>query len=85
MMATAVRPHKERMWDGNLGILAAIKKVRGDRLTTIFLRRGRYALDPRNRRAYPPADLVIERIGDPPMYDFSIRSSRSGAPVGNRR
>jgi hypothetical protein len=28
------------------------------------------ALDPRNLAAYPPADLVIERIGDLLNYDF---------------
>jgi FMN phosphatase YigB (HAD superfamily) len=56
--------------DDKLSILAAMKKVLRDRLTTVFVRQGHYALDPRNISAYPPADLTIERIGDLLDYDF---------------
>jgi hypothetical protein len=52
------------MVDDKLRILAAMKNVWGDRLTTVFPRQGHYALDPHNLSAYPPADLAIERIGD---------------------
>jgi FMN phosphatase YigB (HAD superfamily) len=52
------------MVDDKLRILAAMKKVMGDRLTTVFPRQGHYALDPQIVSAYPPADLAIERIGD---------------------
>ena len=58
------------MVDDKLRILAAMKKVLGDRLTTVFPRQGHYALDPHNLSAYPPADLAIERIGDLLNYDF---------------
>ena len=58
------------MVDDKLSILAAMKKVLGDRLTTVFLRQGHYALDPHNIAAYPPADLTIERIGDLLDCDF---------------
>jgi hypothetical protein len=34
------------MFDDKLRILAEMKKVWGDRLTTIFPRQGHYALDP---------------------------------------
>ena len=50
--------------DDKLRILAAIKQVWQERVTTIFPRQGHYALDPRNIAAYPAADLTVERIGD---------------------
>jgi FMN phosphatase YigB (HAD superfamily) len=59
------------MVDDKLRILAAMKKILQDRLTTVFPRQGHYALDPHNLSAYPPADLAIERIGDLLNYDFS--------------
>lgn len=52
------------MIDDKLSILAAMKKIWQDRLTTIFPRQGHYALDPRNIATYPPADISIEHIGD---------------------
>jgi hypothetical protein len=71
--------HKEQMLDGverhyparhyvmvddKLRILAAMKKIRGDRLTTVWPRQGNYAFEPKVIASYPPADLTIERIGD---------------------
>jgi hypothetical protein len=53
-----------------LRILAAMKKVWGDRLTTVFPRQGHYALDTSNMATYPPADITIERIGGLINYDF---------------
>lgn len=41
-----------------------MKKVWGDRLTTVFPRQGHYALDPKAIATYPPADITLERIGD---------------------
>jgi len=52
------------MVDDKLSILAAMKKIMGGRLTTVFPRQGHYALDPHNISTYPPADLAIEHIGD---------------------
>ena len=52
------------MVDDKLRILAAMKQVWADRLTTIFPRQGHYALDPKNISAYPAADVTVERIGD---------------------
>jgi FMN phosphatase YigB (HAD superfamily) len=52
------------MVDDKLRILAEMKKVWGNRLTTIFPRQGHYALDPHNIAHYPAADLTVERIGD---------------------
>ena len=60
------------MVDDKLRILAAMKNVWGNRLTTIFPRQGHYALDPKNIAAYPPADISIERIGDLVDYDLPM-------------
>ena len=57
--------------DDKLRILAAMKKIWRDRLTTVFPRQGHYALDPNNLAAYPPADITVERIGDLVNYDLS--------------
>lgn len=68
------------MVDDKLRILAAMKKVWGDRLTTVFPRQGHYALDPGNIAAYPHAAITIERIGELINVDFStlIGSSKDG-------
>ena len=50
--------------DDKLRILAAIKKLWGSRVTTVFPRQGHYALDPEAVAAYPAADVTIDRIGD---------------------
>jgi FMN phosphatase YigB (HAD superfamily) len=52
------------MVDDKLRILTAMKQSWGERLTTIFVRQGHYALDLANISAYPAADRTIERIGD---------------------
>jgi len=58
------------MVDDKLRILAAMKQFWGDRLTTVFPRQGHYALDPQNGRAYPPADITVDRIGQLIDYDL---------------
>jgi len=50
--------------DDKLRILAAVKKVWADRVTTVFVRQGHYAHDPKILAECPPADLSIERIGE---------------------
>ncbi len=52
------------MIDDKLRVLASMKQIWQERLTTIFPRQGHYALDARNTALYPPADVTIERIGD---------------------
>jgi len=54
------------MIDDKVRILAAMKKIWGSRLTTVFVRQGHYALDPKIVATYPAADITIERIGDLP-------------------
>jgi FMN phosphatase YigB (HAD superfamily) len=67
MLDAVQRHHPARhyvMVDDKLHILAAMKKVMQDRLTTVFPRQGHYALDPAAVAAFPAADISIERIGD---------------------
>ena len=50
-------------------ILTSVKKVWGDRVTTILPRQGQYALAP-DAASYPAADLTVERIGELAEYDL---------------
>ncbi len=50
--------------DDKPNLLAAMKLVLGDKLTTIFVRQGHYALAAQPHPITPPPDRVIERIGD---------------------
>jgi FMN phosphatase YigB (HAD superfamily) len=52
------------MVDDKIRILTAMKKIWGDRLTTVFVRQGHYALDLDEVARYPAADISIERIAD---------------------
>ena len=52
------------MIDDKLRILTAIKKIWGEKVTTVFPRQGHYAHDPEALATYPAADLSVERIGD---------------------
>ena len=63
--------HHYVMVDDKLRILAAMKAILRDRLTTVFPRQGHYALDPRILSAYPPPDLAIDRIGELVDYPLS--------------
>ncbi len=52
------------MVDDKLRILAAMKNILGNQLTTVFPRQGHYALDPKIVAANPAADMTIQRIGE---------------------
>ena len=54
--------------DDKLRILAAVKKIWGSRVTTVFVRQGHYADDPKILASFPPADIKIGRIGDLLQY-----------------
>jgi FMN phosphatase YigB (HAD superfamily) len=64
------------MIDDKLRILDAIKRAWGDRVTTVFPRQGRYALDRTIVAAFPPADLTVERIGDLLAHDLAALAKR---------
>lgn len=55
--------------DDKLRILAAVKNVWRNRVTTIQPLQGHYAKDPKLQANYLPADITIERIGDLLNYD----------------
>ncbi len=70
------------MVDDKLRILSAIKKIWGRRVTTVFVRQGHYALDPKILAAYPAADVAIERIADLPDHDpanFPLRAAKGAS------
>ncbi len=56
--------------DDKVRILAAVKEIWGDRLTTVFPKQGHYAHDPQEIAKYPVADIIVERIGDLLEYDL---------------
>jgi len=70
------------MVDDKLRILAAMKKIQRDRLTTVFPRQGHYALDAKAIAAYPPADITVERIGD--LVDYGLPAFLGVAEAGGR-
>jgi hypothetical protein len=56
--------------DDKLRILDAVKKIWGSRVTTIFVRQGHYAIDPKILASNPAADISIERIGGLLQYQL---------------
>ena len=52
------------MVDDKVRILAAIKAIWRERVTTVFVRQGSYAVDRAEVARYPPADVAIDRIGE---------------------
>jgi FMN phosphatase YigB (HAD superfamily) len=65
--------------DDKLRILTAVKKVWGDRVTTVFVRQGKYALDPAVIAAYPTADVTVERISD--LLSFALPALLPGSSL----
>lgn len=65
--------------DDKLRILDAVKKIWGGGVTTVFVRQGHYALDPKVTEKYPPADVTVDCIGDLCNYDFQqLRAAALG-------
>jgi FMN phosphatase YigB (HAD superfamily) len=61
-------------------ILAAVKQVWGEHVTTVFPRQGSYAHDPEALASAPPADVTIESIGDlldrdPPWWRTGVAAT----------
>jgi hypothetical protein len=50
--------------DDKLRILTAVKKIWGERVTTVFPKQGHYASDPNTLAKYPTADIEVAKIGD---------------------
>ena len=58
------------MIDDKLRILSAVKKIWGERVTTVFPKQGHYAFDPDILAECPPADIELAKIGDLVAYDL---------------
>jgi FMN phosphatase YigB (HAD superfamily) len=64
------------MVDDKPSLLAAMKSILKDRLTTVFVRQGHYALAPESNSIQPAPDMTIERIEDlihHNLSDFQVR------------
>lgn len=59
------------MIDDKLRILSAIKKIWGERVTTVFPKQGHYAFDPDILAECPPADIELAKISDLVAYDLT--------------
>ena len=67
--------------DDKLRILSAVKESWAERVTTVFPRQGSYANDPKVLGAFPPADVMIEHIGDLLDYDLPRLLTASRLPA----
>ena len=56
--------------DDKLRILTAVKAAWGRRVTTVFVRQGQFALDPKIVATHPPADRTVGRISD--LLDYAL-------------
>src|SRR6185295_2470707 len=52
------------MIDDKLRLLSAIKSQWKEKVTTVFVRQGHYAIDPDIISKYAPADVSVDKIGD---------------------
>ena len=59
------------MVDDKPNLLAAMKSILEEKLTTVFVRQGHYALAPESNTVSPPPDMTIERIGDLMNHNLS--------------
>jgi FMN phosphatase YigB (HAD superfamily) len=64
-------------------ILAAVKRVWGDRVTTVLPCQGSYAHDRRALATFPAADVSIERIGD--LLDCDLSRLGTAVPGASQR
>lgn len=70
--------------DDKLRILTAVKRAWAGRVTTVFVRQGKFAHDPQVVAANPAADLTVEHIGDLLHMDrFALPSRSSLATQGS--
>jgi FMN phosphatase YigB (HAD superfamily) len=67
------------MVDDKAQLLAAMKRVLGPELTTVFVHQGHYAAQSANTVIDPPPDLEIERIGD--LLDHGLSDFIAASPI----
>jgi FMN phosphatase YigB (HAD superfamily) len=64
------------MVDDKPNLLASMKSALKEKLTSVFVRQGHYALAPESNSVEPAPDMTIERIGDlitHSLSDFQVR------------
>jgi FMN phosphatase YigB (HAD superfamily) len=66
--------------DDKPNLLAAMKSVMGERLTTVFVRQGHYAADAMAQPAAPTPDIAIDRIGELAGFDLQQFDTRRSGP-----
>jgi len=66
------------MIDDKLRVLNAMKKVWGERVTTVFARQGHYARDPKLLADCPPADIQLDHLSDLNNYALAAFVTTSG-------
>jgi FMN phosphatase YigB (HAD superfamily) len=64
--------------DDKLRILTAVKTYWGSDVTTVFVRQGHYAADPKTLAAYPSANVSIKCIGD--LLDYNLPELLASKP-----
>jgi FMN phosphatase YigB (HAD superfamily) len=69
--------------DDKLRILEAIKKIWGAKVTTIFVKQGHYATDPKALGMYPAADISLGGIGE--LVNYGRDELISAGPRGAAR
>jgi FMN phosphatase YigB (HAD superfamily) len=73
------------MIDDKLRILSTVKKIWGERVTTVFPKQGHYAFDPDILAECPPADIELAKIGDLVAYDLPALLGRKQAEIAALR
>ena len=68
------------MVDDKAQLLAAMKRVLGRKLTTVFVHQGHYAAQSANTVINPLPDMEIERIGD--LLDHDLSDFLAASPLG---
>jgi hypothetical protein len=71
--------------DDKLRILAAVKEIWGDLVTTVFAKQGHYAHDPEILTEFPPADIELARIKDLTTYDLPTFLRTTPALTSNQK
>jgi len=59
------------MIDDKIRILAKMKEIWGDRVTTVFPRQGHYAKDPKILAEFPHGDIQIDHIGELARFELA--------------
>jgi FMN phosphatase YigB (HAD superfamily) len=63
--------HHYVLIDDKLRILASVKKIWCERVTTVFIKQGHYAFDAETLAEQPPADIALDKIGDLISFDLA--------------